>query len=56
MDYGYARVSTREQNEERQFIALRKFGLADKSIYLDKRSGKDLGRYGYKRLLRKIQK
>ena len=56
MDYGYARVSTREQNEERQFIALRKFELADKSIYLDKRSGKDLGRYGYKRLLRKMQK
>ena len=56
MDYGYARVSTREQNEERQFIALRKFELADKSIYLDKRSGKALGRYGYKRLLRKMQK
>ena len=55
MDYGYARVSTREQNEERQLIALREFGLADKSIYLDKQSGKDFDRYGYKRLLRKIK-
>ena len=36
MEYGYARVSTREQNEERQLIALREFGLNDGQIILDK--------------------
>ena len=55
MDYGYARVSTREQNEERQLIALRAFGLADKDIYLDKQSGKDFDRRGYRRLLCKLK-
>ena len=55
MDYGYARVSTREQNEERQLIALREFGLADEAIFLDKQSGKNFDRRGYKRLVRKIK-
>jgi DNA invertase Pin-like site-specific DNA recombinase len=55
MEYGYARVSTREQNEERQFIALREYGLTDSRITLDKQSGKDFERSGYKRLLRKLK-
>lgn len=55
MEYGYARVSTKEQNEERQMIALREFGLADSAIYLDKQSGKDFDRRHYKRLLRKLK-
>ena len=55
MDYGYARVSTKEQNEERQLIALREFGLEDGQITLDKQSGKDFARKGYKRLLRKLK-
>ena len=55
MQYGYARVSTKEQNEERQFIALREFGLKDSEIILDKQSGKDFERRGYKRLLKKIR-
>lgn len=38
--YGYIRVSTREQNEERQLIALREVGVEDKAIYTDKQSGK----------------
>ncbi len=55
MEYGYARVSTREQNEERQMIALREFGLREEQIILDKRSGKDFEREGYRRLLRKLR-
>ena len=55
MEYGYARVSTREQNEERQLIALREFGLNDGQIILDKQSGKDFDRHGYRRLLRKLK-
>ena len=55
MDYGYARVSTREQNEERQLIALREFGLPDSAIFLDKQSGKDFARRGYRRLLRRLK-
>ena len=37
--YGYIRVSTREQNEDRQLIALREVGVADKLIFMDKQSG-----------------
>ena len=55
MEYGYARVSTKEQNEERQLIALREFGLHDSQIILDKQSGKDFDRCGYRRLLRKLK-
>lgn len=39
--YGYVRVSTKEQNEERQMIAMREFGVPDSAIYMDKQSGKD---------------
>lgn len=53
MEYGYARVSTKEQNELRQLIALREFGLTDRAIFVDKQSGKDFDRPQYKRLLRK---
>lgn len=55
MEYGYVRVSTREQNEQRQMIALREFGIADKRIYMDKQSGKDFERANYKRMLRKVK-
>ena len=55
MEYGYARVSTKEQNEERQRSALREFGLADSAIFLDKQSGKDFDRKHYKRLVRKLK-
>lgn len=55
MTYGYARVSTREQNEERQLIALKKFGVKDRYIFLDKESGKDFNRTNYQKLLKKIQ-
>lgn len=54
--YGYVRVSSREQNEERQLIALRNVGVAEKNIYLDKQSGKDFERPQYKKMLKKIKK
>ena len=44
MVYGYIRVSTREQNEDRQRIALRKAGIPEKNIFIDKQSGKDFDR------------
>lgn len=52
--YGYARVSSRDQKEDRQIIALREMGLPDKQIYIDKQSGKDFDRPQYKKLLRKL--
>lgn len=42
--YGYARVSTREQNEDRQLIALREMGVPDSNIFIDKLSGKNFER------------
>ena len=53
--YGYVRVSTREQNEARQIIALHQFCAPDERIYLDKQSGKDFNRPAYKRLLRTLR-
>lgn len=55
MEYGYVRVSTREQNEQRQVIALKEYGISPKQIYMDKQSGKDFERPNYKRLMRKIK-
>jgi DNA invertase Pin-like site-specific DNA recombinase len=49
------RVSTREQNEGRQLIALHEAGVPEKNIYLDKQSGKDFDRPQYKKLLRKLK-
>ena len=55
MEYGYARVSTKEQNEERQLLALNEFGIYDKNIYVDKQSGKDFERPKYKLLLKRLK-
>ena len=52
--YGYARTSTREQNEDRQIIALKEMGVPDKNIFLDKLSGRNFERPQYKKLLRKL--
>ena len=54
--YGYVRVSSREQNENRQLIALKEVGLTGNVIFLDKQSGKDFNRPQYKKLLRKLKK
>ena len=51
---GYVRVSTREQNEARQVVALREFGIPSDCIFVDKQSGKDFERPAYKRLLSSI--
>lgn len=54
--YGYIRVSSKDQNEDRQLIALNEVGVEQKNIYLDKQSGKDFNRPQYKKLLRKLKK
>ena len=55
MNYGYVRVSSRDQNEERQIKAMHEFGVDDKQIYMDKQSGKDFERPQYRKLMRKIK-
>lgn len=54
--YGYVRVSTRDQNEERQLIALLELQVPKKNIFIDKQSGKNFERPRYKKLLRKMKK
>ena len=56
MEYGYIRVSSKEQNEARQLDALHKQGIEDKNIYMDKQSGKDFNRPKYKILYHKLKK
>jgi DNA invertase Pin-like site-specific DNA recombinase len=56
MEYGYVRVSTKEQNEDRQMIALGEAGVPERNIYMDKLSGKDFERPQYKKLMRKLKK
>ncbi len=53
--YGYIRVSTKEQNEARQLIAMREFGIPDEKIFMDKQSGKDFDRPVYQKLMKKLQ-
>ena len=53
--WGYVRVSSTDQNEERQLIALHEKGVMDKNIFMDKQSGKDFNRPEYKRLLKKMK-
>lgn len=55
MTYAYVRVSSRDQNEERQLIALRQNGILDKNIFVDKQSGKNFDRPAYKRLIKKLK-
>ncbi len=54
--YGYIRVSTKEQHEDRQLLALTEFGIPQKNIYIDKISGKNFERPSYRRLLKKMKK
>ena len=55
MEYGYARVSTKEQNEQRQIIALEEFGLNLRQMFIDKQSGKNFERANYQRLTRRLK-
>ena len=54
--YGYVRVSTKEQNEDRQMIAMREMGVPENNIFMDKQSGKDFDRPQYRRLVRRMKK
>ena len=53
--YGYVRVSSTEQNEDRQLVALYNAGVNEKYIYIDKQSGKDFDRPQYKQLIKKLK-
>ena len=55
MKYGYVRVSTREQKEDRQLIAMNEFGVEQRNVYTDKQSGKDFERPQYRKLVRKLK-
>lgn len=54
--YGYIRVSTKEQNPERQFYAMQEQNIKEKNIYLDKMSGQDFARPQYGKLIRRLNK
>ena len=54
--YGYVRVSTREQNEDRQMIAMKEQSVPAKNLFVDKQSGKDFERPQYQRMVRKLKK
>ena len=54
--YGYVRVSSTDQNEDRQIVALNKYNISLENIFIDKQSGKNFERNEYKLLLQKIKK
>ena len=54
--YGYARVSTKEQKEDRQIEALKEYGVLEKDIFVDKKSGKDFDRDQYQLLKRLLER
>lgn len=53
--YGYIRVSYKDQNEERQLLAMREYGITENNMIIDKQSGKDFDRPGYKKLMKKLK-
>lgn len=55
-EYGYVRVSSLDQNEERQMVEMRKIGITEDRIYKDKQSGKDFNRPMYQKLLWRLKK
>lgn len=55
-EYGYIRVSSRDQNEDRQVDAMRKAGIPDKNLFIDKASGKDFDRQQYVRMIRRLKR
>ena len=54
--YGYIRVSTRDQNEDRQILALKELSIPEKNLFIDKQSGKDFERPQYRKMVRKLKK
>lgn len=55
MQYGYVRVSSKEQNIDRQMTAMKEQGIAKEKIFIDKATGKNFNRKGYKRMMRKVK-
>lgn len=55
MKYGYVRVSSREQNIDRQMTAMKEQGIAEEKIFMDRATGKNFNRKGYKRMMRKVK-
>lgn len=53
--FGYVRVSSQEQNEDRQLISMEQAGVPNNNIYIDKQFGKDFNRPNYKRLIKKLR-
>ena len=53
--YGYIRVSTKEQNEDRQLVAMADFSVPSSNIFIDKQSGKDFERPAYRKLIKKLK-
>lgn len=56
MNYGYIRVSSKDQCEDRQLMTLKQYDICHKNIYVDKISGKSFNRPQYKRLMKKLKK
>lgn len=56
MNYGYSRVSTRDQNEERQRLAMGELEIPEKNLYRDHQSGKDFDRPQYRKLVRRLKR
>ena len=56
MEYGYVRVSSRDQNEERQMVEMRKLGLLERNTFIEKQTGKDFNRPQYRQLVKKLKK
>ena len=54
--FGYIRVSSRDQNEDRQLIALKELAIPEKNIFIDKQSGKDFKRPQYRKMVRRVRK
>ncbi len=55
MNYGYVRVSTKEQNEDRQLRAMENLDIPKDNLFIEKQSGKDFDRPKYKRLIKKLK-
>ncbi len=54
-EYGYVRVSSTDQNEDRQLVEMQRIGIPKKNVFIDKQSGKDFDRPNYKRLVRRVR-
>ena len=54
--YGYVRVSTQDQNEERQMVAMRQLAIPRKNLFLDKQSGKDFARAEYQKMVKRLRR